>query len=72
MPVITIAMRTRRTLGQKRELVARVTEAFVGACGGDADGVWIDILEIPAEHWGIGGRLQSDLLADAGPATPQE
>jgi len=65
MPVITVAMRTGRMIDQKRELVRRVTDAFVETCGGEADGVWVEIVEIPAEHWGIGGRLQSDLLAEA-------
>ena len=63
MPVITVELRTGRTLDQKRRLVERLTQGFVETCGGDADGVWIELIEIPPEHWGIGGRLQSDLGA---------
>lgn len=62
MPVITVALRTGRTIDQKRALVDRLTDAFVETCGGDRAGVWIQLHEIPAEHWGIGGSLQSDLL----------
>jgi 4-oxalocrotonate tautomerase len=62
MPVITVALRTGRTIEQKRALVERLTTAFVETCGGDPDGVWIELQEIPAEHWGIGGRLQSDIM----------
>ena len=62
MPVITVALRTGRTLEQKRELVKRLTDAFVDTCGGERDGVWVQLQEIPAEHWGLGGQLQSDLM----------
>lgn len=62
MPVITVALRTGRTIEQKRALVDRLTDAFVDTCGGDREGVWIQLQEVPAEHWGIGGSLQSDLL----------
>jgi 4-oxalocrotonate tautomerase len=68
MPVITVAMRTGRTVDQKRALVHRLTKDFVETCGGEPDGVWVEIVEIPAENWGIGGRLQSELLAEAAAA----
>ncbi|WP_405878378.1 tautomerase family protein [Streptomyces sp. NBC_01136] len=65
MPVITVALRAGRTLEQKRALVARLTDAFVDTCGGERAGVWIQLQDTPAEDWGIGGELQSDLLSRA-------
>ncbi|WP_026423754.1 2-hydroxymuconate tautomerase [Actinokineospora inagensis] len=62
MPVITVQLRSGRTEQQKRELVDRLTTAFVETCGGEREGVWVALQEIPAEHWGIGGKLQSDLM----------
>ncbi|MFJ1767427.1 4-oxalocrotonate tautomerase family protein [Amycolatopsis sp. NPDC088138] len=67
MPVITVALRTGRTIEQKRELVSRLTAAFVETCGGTADGVWVALQEIPPEGWGIGGALQSDLMGLTSP-----
>jgi 4-oxalocrotonate tautomerase len=67
MPVITVALRSGRTVEQKRALVERLTDAFVDTCGGDREGVWIQLQEVPAEHWGIGGALQSDLLRQTPP-----
>jgi len=69
MPVITVALRTGRTIEQKRALVEGLTNVFVETCGGEREGVWIELQEIPAEHWGIGGRLQSDLLGSTDPGT---
>lgn len=47
-----------RTQEQKRELVAKLTDAFVETCGGNREGVWVVINEVPAENWGVGGELR--------------
>lgn len=67
MPVITVALRPGRTVAQKRALVDKITTAFVETCGGDREGVWIQLQETPAQDWGIGGGLQSDLLGETHP-----
>jgi 4-oxalocrotonate tautomerase len=58
MPYISVSMYPGRTQEQKRELVAKVTDAFVETCGGNREGVWVVINEVPAENWGVGGELR--------------
>ncbi|MET9387729.1 2-hydroxymuconate tautomerase family protein [Streptomyces sp. NPDC002928] len=65
MPMITVDMREGRTAEQKRDLVQRLTDAFVETCDCPPDGVWIVLRDVSTENWAIGGRLQSDGPADA-------
>lgn len=58
MPYISVSMYPGRTQEQKRELVAKLTDAFVETCGGKREGVWVVINEVPAENWGVGGELR--------------
>lgn len=60
MPMINVSMFPGRTAEQKQALVREVTDAFVRTCGGKAEGVWVTINEIPAEHWASGGTLFSE------------
>jgi 4-oxalocrotonate tautomerase len=60
VPLITVSMFPGRTDEQKRALVEKVTDAFVETCGGNRDGVWVMIDEVPGEHWGVGGKRLSD------------
>lgn len=57
MPLIRVSMFPGRTQEQKRALVEEMTETFLRTCGGNRDGVWVVIEEVPREHWGVGGRL---------------
>ncbi|NJC72200.1 4-oxalocrotonate tautomerase family protein [Planosporangium thailandense] len=59
MPMIHVEMYPGRTPEQKADLVREVTDAFVRTCGGNPDGVWVVIQEVPGEHWGVGGQLAS-------------
>jgi len=61
MPMITVQMFPGRTAEQKAELVAKLTDAFLEACGSPGqsrDGIWVVIDEVPREHWAVGGKLR--------------
>ncbi|WP_344552164.1 4-oxalocrotonate tautomerase DmpI [Kitasatospora saccharophila] len=60
MPIVTIQQGPRE-VEQKRELVERVTEAFVTALGCPAESVMVWIQEYPGENWGKAGKLIADL-----------
>jgi 4-oxalocrotonate tautomerase len=53
-----------RTQEQKRTLVEEMTETFLRTCGGNRDGVWVVIEEVPREHWGVGGWLSLNPKAE--------
>jgi 4-oxalocrotonate tautomerase len=59
MPIVTV-MQGPRTVELKRDLVARITDAFVDTLGLPAESVQVWIQETPAESWGAGGRLTAD------------
>jgi 4-oxalocrotonate tautomerase len=60
MPLIRVEMFPGRTAEQRRVLVAELTEAFVRTCGGDREGVWVIIDEVPRDRWAVGGQLRSE------------
>ena len=59
MPTITV-LQGPRTVELKRELVSRITDAFVDTLGVPADTVQVWIQETPLESWGEGGVLTAD------------
>lgn len=59
MPVVTIQQGPRST-ELKRELIARITDAFVAAYKIPADTVQVWINETPADSWGSAGTLTAD------------
>ncbi len=59
MPVVTV-LQGPRDSDQKRQLVARITEAFDTAYGLPAETVQVWIQEVPAESWGAAGKLRAD------------
>lgn len=59
MPIVTIQQGPRE-VGQKRELVERITAAFVETLEVPAESVSVWIEEYPAENWGVAGRLTAD------------
>lgn len=59
MPVVTI-QQGPRDADLKRDLVRRVTDAFVDAYKIPADAVQVWIHETPADSWGQGGSLTAD------------
>ena len=59
MPVVTV-LQGPRTPEQKRQLVVRITDAFVDTLGLPAETVQVWIQETPPESWAIGGTLTAD------------
>jgi 4-oxalocrotonate tautomerase len=60
MPLIRVSMFPGRDTSQKAELVRRLTDTFIDACGlpgQTADGVWVIIDEVPQDAWGVGGQV---------------
>lgn len=60
MPLINIKMLEGRTIEQKRDLVAQVTEAVVQTTGAPAERVSIVIEEMPKHHFAQAGKLMSE------------
>ncbi|MEU6510799.1 4-oxalocrotonate tautomerase DmpI [Streptomyces sp. NPDC046942] len=59
MPIVTVQQGPRST-ELKRELIARITDAFVDAYKIPADTVQVWINEVPADSWGAAGTLTAD------------
>lgn len=59
MPIVTI-QQGPRDIELKRELVKRVTDAFVDSLRIPAEAVQVWIQEVPTDSWAIGGRLTAD------------
>ncbi|MFD9892401.1 4-oxalocrotonate tautomerase DmpI [Amycolatopsis sp. NPDC059027] len=59
MPIVTV-QQGPRDVELKRELVRRVTDAFVDALKVPAESVHVWIQEVPADSWGVGGTLTAD------------
>lgn len=63
MPVVQVHIKEGRSLGQRRELVRRITNDLVEVCGAAEDRVHVIINEVPEDQWGRGGALLSDIAA---------
>ncbi len=59
MPIVTV-QQGPRDVELKRDLVARITDAFVDAYKIPAETVQVWIQEVPADSWGAAGRLTAD------------
>ncbi|MFE9606584.1 4-oxalocrotonate tautomerase DmpI [Streptomyces hokutonensis] len=59
MPIVTI-QQGPRDVELKRDLVKRVTDAFVDAYKIPAETVQVWIHEVPADSWAAAGRLIAD------------
>ncbi|MCX4748212.1 4-oxalocrotonate tautomerase family protein [Kitasatospora sp. NBC_01287] len=62
MPVVTV-QQGPRSVELKRELVARITDAFVDAYQIPAESVQVWIHEVPTDSWGTAGKLTADKQA---------
>ncbi|SNQ51865.1 4-oxalocrotonate tautomerase [Frankia canadensis] len=60
MPIVTV-QQSPRTVELKRQLVERITDAFVDAYQIPAETVQVWIQEVPADSWGAAGKLTADL-----------
>ncbi|WP_371477328.1 4-oxalocrotonate tautomerase DmpI [Kitasatospora sp. NBC_00315] len=59
MPIVTV-QQGPRTVELKRDLVARITDAFVDAYQIPAETVQVWIHEVPADSWAAAGKLIAD------------
>ena len=59
MPIVTV-QQGPRSVELKRELVAKITEAFVDTLKLPADSVQVWIQETPPENWAVAGQLVAD------------
>ncbi|HEY2062017.1 MAG TPA: 4-oxalocrotonate tautomerase DmpI [Amycolatopsis sp.] len=59
MPIVTV-QQGPRTVELKRELVQRITDAFVESLAVPAESVQVWIQEVPTDSWGIAGKLTAD------------
>ncbi|MFF4224613.1 4-oxalocrotonate tautomerase DmpI [Streptomyces sp. L500] len=59
MPIVTV-QQGPRSIELKRDLVQRITDAFVDAYRIPAEAVQVWIQETPAESWGQAGVLTAD------------
>ncbi|MGW4395972.1 4-oxalocrotonate tautomerase DmpI [Amycolatopsis nivea] len=59
MPVVTV-LQGPRDVQLKRDLISKITDAFVDAYGIPADTVQVWFNEVPADSWGAAGRLIAD------------
>ncbi len=60
MPNVTIQWYAGRTLQQKRELTAAITEAVVRIGKTTPDQVHIVFQDVEKANWAVGGKLASD------------
>ncbi|CAO5167039.1 putative tautomerase RSp0893 [Frankia sp. AiPs1] len=59
MPIVTV-QQGPRDIELKRQLVRRITDAFVDSLQIPADSVQVWIQEYPADNWAAAGVLRSD------------
>lgn len=60
MPIVHIDFKEGRTLDQKRELVSKITDAFVSTIGSKPEAVQIIIREFTDDNFSKGGKLNVD------------
>jgi 4-oxalocrotonate tautomerase len=60
MPLVTVQMFEGRTVEQKRELVAAITEAVVRIAKTTPESTQVIIQDVPRHDWAFAGKLASD------------
>ena len=60
MPLITVHMFEGRTVEQKRELAAALTEAIVRVAKTTPEATQVIIHDVPRDNWAFAGKLASD------------
>jgi len=57
MPLVTMHMYPGRTPEQKAGVVRGITDAVVRELGVKPESVEVLLIEVPREHWAMGGNL---------------
>jgi 4-oxalocrotonate tautomerase len=60
MPTLEVFLPAGHTESRKASLIAGLTQATVNAIGAPADAVRILLSELPAHHFGIGGKTAAE------------
>ena len=60
MPIVTVAQSPGRSLEQKRELILKITNAFVTSYGVAPESVTVFFQDFDDESWGKAGLLHTD------------
>ncbi len=66
MPIVEITMIEGRTPEAKRRLIAKVTDAIEESIAAPRDSIRIILREIPALHFGAGGKTKEKTEAQPG------
>jgi 4-oxalocrotonate tautomerase len=60
MPIAQLYIAEGRNEAQKKQLIEKVTQAFVDVMGTAPDSVWITLQDVPKNQWGIGGKTLAE------------
>ena len=60
MPFAQLYIAEGRTDDQKKQLIEKVTQAFVDALGVQPESVWITVQDVPKTAWGVGGKTLAE------------
>ncbi len=60
MPIAQLYIAEGRSEAQKKQLIEKVTQAFVETLGTAPDSVWITVQDVPKTQWGIGGKTLAE------------
>ena len=66
MPIVEITLIEGRTAEAKRRLIAKVTDAIEESIAAPRDSIRIILREIPALHFGAGGKTKEKAEPQAG------
>jgi 4-oxalocrotonate tautomerase len=66
MPIVEITMIEGRTPEAKRRLIAKVTDSIIEAIDAPRDSIRVILREIPALHFGAGGKTKEKTEAPPG------
>ncbi len=66
MPIVEITMFEGRSAEAKRRLIAKVTDSIIEAIDAPRDSIRIILREIPALHFGAGGKTKEKTEAPPG------
>ncbi len=61
MPMVRIEMWEGRTDEVKEEMIRKVSKAVAETSGAPIEDVQVVLFDVPKKHWGIGGRLSTEL-----------
>jgi 4-oxalocrotonate tautomerase len=60
MPLLQMTLIEGRSADVKRALIAELTDTVVRVTGAPRESVRVILNEVPAAHWGVGGRPKND------------